>query len=72
MNRIGIEKMIVGKTKRQRFIRHNSPKPRKFGASLKRCIRCGTQRGHIAKYGLNVCRRCFREIAKKINFQKNM
>ncbi|MFH1054716.1 MAG: 30S ribosomal protein S14 [Candidatus Altiarchaeota archaeon] len=34
------------------------------------CSVCGTNRGLIHKYGLNICRRCFREVAEKIGFQK--
>jgi len=70
MKRIGIKKVITGKTKRKRAIRHNAPKPRKFGQGLTRCIRCGSRRGHISKYGLNICRRCFREVAKDLGFKK--
>ncbi len=70
MKRIGIKKITVGKTKRKRFIRHNSPKKRAFGQTLTRCVRCGGRRGQIKKYGLNICRRCFREVAKELGFKK--
>jgi ribosomal protein S14 len=70
MKLIGIRKVICGKTKRKRFLRNNSPKKRKFGQSLTRCISCGGTRGHISKYGLNLCRRCFRDEAKKLGFKK--
>ena len=53
-----------------KFKKHNSPKERKFGTSLKRCRRSGRIRGHIGKYGLNLCRQCFREIAPKLGFKK--
>ncbi|NYZ74777.1 30S ribosomal protein S14 [Candidatus Micrarchaeota archaeon] len=36
----------------------------------RRCRFCGTARGLIRKYGLYVCRRCFRERAEKIGFKK--
>ena len=71
MRRRGLAKITVGKTKRQRFMKHNVPKKRKFGRTEKPCTRCGSLRGHIDKYGLNLCRRCFREIATKIGFKKN-
>ena len=71
MRRKGVEKIVVGKTKRQRFLKHNSTKPRKFGQSLAICTRCGSTRRFIGKYGLNVCGRCFREIALTIGFKKN-
>lgn len=56
--------------KLKKFLKHNSPKPRKYGKNTKRCIRCGNPRGHIGKYRLNLCRRCFREIAKQIGWKK--
>jgi len=56
--------------KLQKFIKHNAPNERSCGRSLKRCSRCGRIRGHIEKYGLKLCRQCFREIAKDIGFKK--
>lgn len=56
--------------KLKKFLKHNSPKPRKFGKNTKKCVRCGNPRGHIGKYGLNLCRRCFREVAKDIGWKK--
>ena len=56
--------------KMQKYIKHNSPKPRKHGMSKVKCRRCGRIGGHIGKYGLSVCRSCFREIAIKIGFKK--
>ncbi len=34
------------------------------------CEICGTHRRVIRKYGLNICGRCFREVAHKIGFRK--
>ena len=56
--------------KMQKFIKHNAPKPRKHGRNLKRCRRCGRPGGFISKYGLNLCRSCFREVATSIGFKK--
>lgn len=42
----------------------------KKGKGLRKCGRCGTTRGVIRKYGLNICRRCFREIGENIGFEK--
>jgi len=53
-----------------KFIKHNAPKERSCGVATKRCQRCGRISGHIDKYGLDVCRQCFREIATKIGFKK--
>lgn len=63
-------KTIVGKTKRARYMRHNIPKNRAYGQRLTICTRCGGTRRHIAKYGLNMCGRCFREVAKELGFKK--
>jgi small subunit ribosomal protein S14 len=56
--------------KMQKYLKHNKPKERKFGITTKGCRRCGTSRGHIGMYGMNLCRKCFREIAHKIGFKK--
>jgi len=56
--------------KMQKYIKHNSPKQRKFGRSTKKCRRCGCPGGHISKYGLELCRNCFREVATSIGFKK--
>ncbi|MBW2983692.1 30S ribosomal protein S14 [Candidatus Woesearchaeota archaeon] len=56
--------------KLKKFVKHNAPKERKFGRSSRKCRRCGRIRGHIKKYGLNLCRQCFREIATKLGFKK--
>ncbi len=45
-------------------------KVRKFGKGARRCIRCGTHEALIRKYGLNICRRCFREVAEELGFRK--
>lgn len=34
------------------------------------CKACGSARGLIRKYNLNLCRKCFRERALKLGFQK--
>lgn len=56
--------------KMKKYLKHNAPKPRKFGLNVKRCIRCGRPGGHISKYGLHLCRCCFREVANQIGFRK--
>lgn len=48
--------------------KHNKPKERVGDA--KRCRRCGRRKAHITKYGLHLCRQCFREIALELGFNK--
>jgi|TARA_B100002003_G_C14116545_1_gene537034 small subunit ribosomal protein S14 len=64
------KQLKVKPAKLKKYIKHNAPKERSCGVSLKKCRRCGRVRGHISKYGLNLCRQCFREIATKIGFKK--
>jgi small subunit ribosomal protein S14 len=40
------------------------------GRNMRKCRICGTARGLIRSYSLYVCRRCFREIAPDIGFDK--
>ncbi|HIH15240.1 MAG: hypothetical protein QT08_C0010G0014 [archaeon GW2011_AR17] len=56
--------------KLKKFLKHNAPKPRKFGINAKPCKICGRLGAHIQKYGLDVCRQCFRENARKLGFRK--
>ncbi|KAJ0408688.1 hypothetical protein ATCC90586_007714 [Pythium insidiosum] len=44
--------------------------PRNYGKDSRHCRVCHTTRGLIRKYGLNMCRRCFRERATQIGFVK--
>jgi len=53
-----------------KYVKHNSPKPRKTGRGITRCEFCGTTRGIISKYSLKICRRCFRLNATKLGFKK--
>lgn len=54
----------------EKYKKNNTPKDRKFGETTKKCTRCGRTGGHISKYGLNLCRQCFRETANNIGFKK--
>ncbi len=56
--------------KMEKYKKHNAPKERKFGKAARRCSRCGRIGGHIRKYGLNLCRQCFRETALSLGFKK--
>ena len=68
--RKAFKKLKVKPVKLKKYMKHNKPKDRKLGYITKRCRRCGTVKGHISKYGLNICRRCFRETALKLGFKK--
>ena len=70
MKKKGIDKIAYSKTKKSRVEKHNKSKDRKFGQSLSICVICGSKRGHIKRYGLHVCRRCFREVAEELGFKK--
>jgi small subunit ribosomal protein S14 len=66
-----LAKQVEGKpAKKNRLIKHNKPKDRKTGITVKKCEKCGRFGAHISSYGLELCRHCFREIAEKIGFKK--
>ena len=44
--------------------------PRTYGPDSKPCRFCNNTHSHISKYGLNLCRKCFRENATMIGFVK--
>ncbi|MEM2935320.1 MAG: 30S ribosomal protein S14 [Candidatus Thermoplasmatota archaeon] len=44
-------------------------KQKKYGR-IDGCTRCGRRRGIIRRYGMHLCRQCFREIAKEMGFKK--
>ena len=56
--------------KLEKYKKHNAPKKRSCGKSIKKCSRCGRNGAHISSYGLNLCRQCFRDIATRIGFKK--
>ena len=56
--------------KMKKYLKHNSPKERSCGEARLRCQRCGRISAHISKYGIHMCRQCFREVAVKIGFKK--
>jgi len=53
-----------------KFKKHNLPKKRTFGRGSKKCKICGRKGAHVSKYGLNLCRQTFRDIAEKIGFKR--
>jgi len=56
--------------KKAKYIKFNQPKARTCGRSLKKCRNCGRDKAHIGKYGLHVCRQCFRDMALGLGFRK--
>ena len=56
--------------KKAKFIKFNKPKPRSCGLALRKCRNCGRVGAHINKYGLHLCRTCFREMAIGLGFKK--
>lgn len=56
--------------KLKKYVKHNAPKKRTMGALLRKCVRCGRTGAHVSKYGIHLCRCCFRELAKSLGFKK--
>ena len=53
-----------------KYVKHNKPKDKKFGLGNVHCKICGSTKSHISSFGLDVCRKCFRQHAKKLGFKK--
>ncbi|GHJ88731.1 hypothetical protein NliqN6_5133 [Naganishia liquefaciens] len=45
--------------------------PRNYGKGSRQCRVCAHQAGIIRKYGMNICRQCFRERSAQIGFEKH-
>ncbi|MCQ4152828.1 MAG: 30S ribosomal protein S14 [Archaeoglobi archaeon] len=43
---------------------------KKFGRGANQCKRCGRKRALVRKYGIYLCRQCFREKAMELGFKK--
>ncbi|MBI2548921.1 30S ribosomal protein S14 [Candidatus Woesearchaeota archaeon] len=56
--------------KLKKFLKHNEPAKRSCGVCNRRCTRCGRFKAHIRKYGVHLCRQCFRETASLFGFKK--
>jgi ribosomal protein S14 len=54
----------------KKYMKHNAPKKRSTGMVTAKCENCGRYGAHIGKYGMHLCRHCFREMAVKIGFKK--
>jgi len=53
-----------------KYEKHNKPKERKHGQAARHCNICGRSGGHIRRYGLNICRQCFRDNAVELGFKQ--
>lgn len=42
---------------------------RRVGRGVQICRRCGSRDAVIQKYGIYLCRQCFREVARSIGFR---
>jgi small subunit ribosomal protein S14 len=52
------------------MVKQKPKKERKYGKGSRPCRRCGSYGANIRRYELNLCRQCFRELAKKLGFKK--
>lgn len=52
--------------------KYRPPKVVRYGRGAYKCQRCGSRDAVIKKYGLMLCRQCFRELAVSLGFRKYM
>lgn len=69
-HRKALKQLKAKPAKLAKFMKHNFPKKRSCGEALRRCRRCGRTGAHIQRFGLKLCRQCFREIAPFVGFKK--
>ena len=50
--------------------KYRLPAERKHGRGAQVCRRCGTRDAVIQKYGMYLCRQCFRELTMSMGFRK--
>jgi len=50
-----------------RPVKYKRPRRKEEGRA---CIICGRPEGLVRKYGINMCRQCFKRKAKDIGFEK--
>jgi small subunit ribosomal protein S14 len=55
---------------KQKYIKNNHKRQRACGRTTKACVHCGSFRAFNGKYGLNLCRKCFRDFAQRLGFKK--
>ncbi len=55
---------------KRKYVKHNKPAERAHGIATRACGHCGRHRAHINKYGLHLCRQCFRQYASELGFKK--
>ena len=53
-----------------KYLKYNVPKDRKYGASTKHCQICGVTHAHVGRYGIKLCRKCFRDYATDLGFKQ--
>ncbi len=51
-----------------KILKHNRPKKRKYGKGARKCIICGRHNGLIRKYGIMMCRECFKRYAEQMGW----
>lgn len=65
-----LEQLRPKPVKAKKFLKHCAPQKRSCGINNNKCINCGRTGAHINKYGLHLCRQCFRENATNLGFKK--
>ncbi len=53
-----------------KYKKHNTPRNRGKAHNKVKCSICGRSGAHVSKYGMSLCRQCFRDHALKLGFKK--
>lgn len=61
---------MISKPKKPEILRGKIKREEIKYGRIDECKRCGRKRGLIRRYGLHLCRQCFREFAPELGFRK--
>jgi ribosomal protein S14 len=62
--------MSNAKTEVKKKQKSRNEKMKKRIVGVRECKICGSRKGMIRKYGLGICRRCFKERATNLGWEK--
>ena len=70
MPRIHAEKILLGGFQRMNIDNVKIKEREVYRGRIEGCVLCDRKRGLVRRYGLNLCRQCFRDKAPELGFKK--
>ena len=70
MPRIHAEKILLGGVQSMNIDDVKIKEREVYRGRIEGCVLCYRKRGSVSRYGLNLCRQCFRDKAIELGFKK--